>query len=68
MVDRTEPLASILQRRNAVRDIAAACGISTAAVAQWRRIPDRHHQTVAALFGLDPSDLRVATPRQDAAA
>lgn len=66
MVERLEPLASMLQRRNAVRDIAAACGISTAAVAQWRQIPPRHRETVAGLFGLSVNDLRTED-REDAA-
>jgi DNA-binding transcriptional regulator YdaS (Cro superfamily) len=58
MVERTEPLASLLSRRNAVRDFAEACGISTAAVSQWRQVPARHAPTIARLTGLSVSDLR----------
>jgi DNA-binding transcriptional regulator YdaS (Cro superfamily) len=58
MVERTEPLASLLSRRNAVRDFAEACGISTAAVSQWRQVPVKHAETIAALTGLSVADLR----------
>lgn len=61
MIERSEPLATLLLRRNAVRDFAAACGISTAAVAQWRRIPARHVATIAGLTGMSVSELRPET-------
>lgn len=58
MASRDEVLETLLTRRNAVRDIAAACGISTAAVSQWSRVPIRHLGAVADLVGMEQSELR----------
>lgn len=57
-MSREAPLALALQRRNAVKEIALACGISPAAVSQWRRVPERHLEVVAALVGMTPTELR----------
>lgn len=51
-------LHELFQRRNAVRDLAAALGISTAAVAQWRRVPAHRVAQVAAFFGVSKTKLR----------
>ena len=58
MADRDPSLSDLLNRRNAVRDIAAACGISTAAVSQWTRVPVRHLHTVADVMKVSQDVLR----------
>ncbi len=44
--------------RGANKSIAEACGISTAAVSQWNRVPRRHVEAVARVTGIDPQQLR----------
>lgn len=51
-------LNEIMMRRGANKRISEACGLSTAAVAQWKRVPKRHLQTVAAVCGKAPRELR----------
>ena len=58
MVERDAPLETLLSRRNAVRDIAAACGVTTAAVSQWRRVPRKHIEAVAQVMDVQPDALR----------
>jgi pyruvate kinase len=38
--------------------VARACGISTAAVAQWRRVPKERLETVAKVLGIPANQLR----------
>lgn len=38
--------------------IAERCQISTAAVSQWRRVPKKHLEAVAAISGKSAADLR----------
>lgn len=38
--------------------IAGACGVTTQAVSQWKRVPERHVRAVAALLGTTPERLR----------
>lgn len=51
-------LHEILMRRGAVTKLAEACGISKAAVSQWRHVPHWHVETVAAALGMDPAQIR----------
>lgn len=45
-------------QRLAVTRIAEATGISTAAVSQWKRVPERHVLAVSKITGIAPHDLR----------
>jgi hypothetical protein len=56
---RHPDLEELFQRRNAVRDVAAKCGISTAAVSMWETVPRRHVETVAAVLGVPAEELPV---------
>ena len=47
----------IKQKRGTVVQVARALGISTAAVSQWRQVPAARRAAVAALLGLDISNL-----------
>lgn len=38
--------------------LAAALGVSRAAVSNWKHVPEDHVDTVAALLGVPPHDLR----------
>jgi transcriptional regulator with XRE-family HTH domain len=38
--------------------VAQACGVSRAAVYQWRRVPPAWVQTVAPIVGLTPEEIR----------
>ncbi|MFT9360099.1 hypothetical protein [Acetobacter okinawensis] len=51
-------LTEIMMRRNANKRISAACGLSTAAVSQWTRVPRKHVETVSKLSGKQPHELR----------
>ena len=57
-MDRDAPLTEALSRRYAVTAIAAALGISRAAVSQWRRVPGKHVTSVAEITGMPPHVLR----------
>lgn len=51
-------LTEIMMRRGANRAISEACGLSTAAVSQWKRVPKRHLETVAQVTGVSAPELR----------
>lgn len=55
---RAPILEDIFSRRGAVTAIAAKCGLTTAAVSQWRRVPTKHLDAVAAHTGLSTAVLR----------
>jgi DNA-binding transcriptional regulator YdaS (Cro superfamily) len=55
---RDPALEELLSRRGAVKRIAEACAISTAAVSQWKRVPRRHIATVAQAMGVEPGRVR----------
>ena len=47
-----------MERRRMNARIAQCCQISTAAVSQWRRVPQKHLERVAKISGIAPEDLR----------
>ncbi|NVN03840.1 helix-turn-helix domain-containing protein [Asaia spathodeae] len=51
-------LSDILSRKGAVKQMAAACKISHAAVSQWERVPKRHLHAVSREVGIPPETLR----------
>jgi len=55
---RDEVLSDILDRKGAVKEIAACCGVSHAAVSQWWRVPRRHVAAVSRRTGVTPEALR----------
>ncbi|WP_370287203.1 pyruvate kinase [Roseomonas sp. HF4] len=55
---RDPTLEAIFARRGAVTRIATELGISTAAVSQWRRVPDERVSDVARILGLPPAEIR----------
>lgn len=55
---RDPVLEAALQTRFAVKRIARLCGISSAAVSQWQRVPERHVWAVAKVTGLSAATLR----------
>ncbi|MFT9016438.1 MAG: hypothetical protein ABF990_11970 [Acetobacter sp.] len=55
---RDPVLNEIMMRRKANKVISEACGLSTAAVSQWKRVPRRHLDTVSRLSGKRPEELR----------
>lgn len=55
---RDPSLEALLARRGAVTRIAAGLGISTAAVSQWRRVPEERVEEVARIMGVPPATLR----------
>ena len=57
---RDAVLTEIMMRRGANRAISEACGLSTAAVSQWKRVPKKHVERVASLTGFAPTELRPA--------
>jgi pyruvate kinase len=61
---RDPTLEAIFARRGAVTRIATELGISTAAVSQWRRVPDERVGDVARILGVEPAEVRpdLATP------
>lgn len=72
---RDPHLEALLAQRGAVTRIATALGISTAAVSQWRRVPDDRVAEVARALNLPPEAVRpdLGTPppepaRRDATA
>lgn len=55
---RDPSLETILSQRGAVTRIAQGLGISTAAVSQWRRVPDDRVVEVARILALAPEEVR----------
>ncbi len=55
---RDPALEELLARRGTVTRIAAALGISPAAVSQWQRVPPERVAQLAGLLGLPPHKLR----------
>ena len=55
---RDAALTKIMMRRNANKLISEACGLSTAAVSQWKRVPRKHVETVSSVSGTPPHELR----------
>ena len=55
---RDPTLEDIFARRGAITRIATELGISTAAVSQWKRVPDERVIDVARILGLAPTALR----------
>jgi pyruvate kinase len=55
---RDPALEAILGQRGAVTRIAQGLGISTAAVSQWRRVPDDRVVEVARILGVTVQDVR----------
>lgn len=51
-------LTEIMMRRGANKAISEACGLSTAAVAQWVRVPKKHVKKVSAVTGRSAEELR----------
>jgi pyruvate kinase len=59
---RDPVLEALLAHRGAVTRIATALGISTAAVSQWRRVPDDRVAEVARALGLPTDQVRPDLP------
>ncbi len=55
---RDPHLEALLAMRGAVTRIATALGISTAAVSQWKRVPDDRVAEVARALGVPPEQVR----------
>ena len=55
---RDPSLEALLAMRGAVTRIATALGISTAAVSQWKRVPDDRVADVARALGVPPETVR----------
>lgn len=55
---RDRVLEELMERRRMNARIAECCQISTAAVSQWRRVPQKHLEKVAKISGLSPAALR----------
>jgi len=55
---RDPALEALLAMRGAVTRIATALGISTAAVSQWKRVPDDRVAEVAKALGVTPEQVR----------
>ncbi len=55
---RDPALEDLFARRGAITRIATELGISTAAVSQWKRVPDDRVADVARILGLAPTALR----------
>ncbi len=51
-------LIEIMAMRGANKRISDACGLSYAAVSQWKRVPKRHLYKVAAVCGKSAQELR----------
>ncbi len=58
---RDPGLTLAIERAGGVNALARALGISSAAVAEWRRVPPRRVAAVAAATGLAPERLRPDT-------
>jgi len=59
---RDPVLEAALQTRRAVARIAQLAGISSAAVSQWQRVPERHVWAVAKVTGILAVTLRPDLP------
>lgn len=59
---RDPALEALLTQRGAVTRIATALGISTAAVSQWKRVPDDRVAEVARALGVPPTTIRSDVP------
>jgi pyruvate kinase len=57
-MERDAGLELALRRRLAVTEIAAALGISRAAVSQWTRVPERHLAVVSKITHISRRRLR----------
>jgi pyruvate kinase len=57
-MERDAVLELALSERLAVTRIAAAVGVTRAAVSQWRRVPERHLGAVARITGISRRRLR----------
>lgn len=57
-MERDPILELALRPRMAVTQIAAAIGVTTAAVSQWRRVPERHLAVVAKITRISKRRLR----------
>ncbi len=55
---RDPTLEDLFARRGAITRIATELGISTAAVSQWKRVPDDRVADVARILGVPPATLR----------
>jgi len=55
-------LVAAFQQRLAVGRIAKLAGISSAAVSQWTRVPERHVWAVCKVTGLTAAQLRPDVP------
>lgn len=55
---RDPVLSEAFERRGAVTRVAAALGITTAAVSTWRRVPKKRVEAVAEVLGVPPERLR----------
>lgn len=55
---RDDVLNEIMVRRGANKAISEACGLSSAAVSQWKRVPKKHVEIVAKVTGVAASKLR----------
>lgn len=51
-------LEAAMQTRRTVKRIAELCGISSAAVSQWQRVPERHVWAVSKITGIPAAELR----------
>jgi DNA-binding transcriptional regulator YdaS (Cro superfamily) len=51
-------LEAALQVRLTVKRIAQLAGISSAAVSQWQRVPERHVWAVSRVTGIPAAELR----------
>jgi len=63
---RDPSLEALLAQRGAVTRIATALGISTAAVSQWKRVPDDRVAEVARALGVPPTQVRPDATAVDA--
>ena len=55
---RDPALEDLFARRGAITKIATELGISTAAVSQWKRVPDERVLDVARILGMPPAQIR----------
>ena len=59
---RDPVLEAALQTRLTVKRISRLCGISSAAVSQWTRVPERHVWAVSKVTGIPAATLRPDLP------
>ena len=58
VMSRDPALERLFSQRLAVKRTAKAVGISTAAVAQWRKVPIKHVAKVAEALGVSVNEVR----------